>query len=1393
MSVLEKRGILSLLTCSAAITQLWAAPKPYLPESAPIKPYQSSVIPVKELKIELQNGLKLEPGKFVSERSLNGTWKCSGLDNSARPFAADVDFDKDFLKRDFNDSKWDDIDVPLDWYKKYPKIRQLDKGKSTCSKPFVKGWYRKQIDVSAAELKDRSVFLHFGVAPYEAVLFVNGKEAGKHHGDFTPWNIDITQFLKAGKNTVALRLFSDFGPRFSNVGRSEWTAAGTVESWGQMKAVRAYGSQWGLSNIKGGLWQNVSLRFEPQVYFSRLLINPKLKDSAIDVCYEINNPTNKLLEVDLAGVVVAATKNSHQVKTGETSADTKLKLDPGVNSGSLRIKLDHPELWSPANPFLYYTVLYLCENDKIISADVARFGFREFKVTGRNFYLNGERIYLFGENLPSVRHGGMGDENAEKDRIIKILQGFKSLGYNIIRNAHMPVPSIIPELADEIGVMILDEWAWCFTNQLDEKEFEKNNLAELKEWVYRDYNHPSVVMWCGANEVVFDNNPAVARQLDKQVELIKELDKSNRPVSSFSGSGSWTHYGKEKRKADLIDLHNYLGLASAPWTCWDERFKHLYDGTIESYGHEGKLDMPYIIWECVGFSWGMRADKSFKVNDIHKYAEYAKKTFSWAQPNGIGFSGVIGLDAAVDPKRGTNYGRELYGRRILEQIRYNNTEIQGFAPWFHGHNLKMATLWTQPVFCGMRNPGSIMLRNTFAGREYTQELFIVNSTNNNYKNVQFELQLVVDGDKKVDLLTCKADSVKAWERFSKQIKFTIPAECPIGWSQIRITAKDGEQEISRNYYNIFVQTPDILTKPIKSQGKIAVIDAASPESTAALMKVMQDLKLETVKIEIKDDLKGYKLIIIPPDAKISAMDMNPLHERVHQGATLLVLEQKLNGVTFLPSTMLVRAENTFVDLVIPAHPVFEGLTQDNFDTWNNPDHGFAINTMMTPFSINALAVRGPLLGERNIGNAISEGTLGKGRVFNSQLCAVELWGKDASASTYLRNLINYVATHNEPFRLTLPLEQGGRNTYIVNKKNTIMIDLKPYANRGFSDDKTNDGKGGWTDQGDNDFRTMPLGTQTLVGIPFDIINPNNNQERSCIILGGTQRPMFPKEIKGINVEQMLSRLFFLHTSAWGSKPGQEMAYYQINYKDGTYDRIKLINSLNIADWWSNNTLLGEAKLAVCTTNSQNRQICAFATVWENPYPDKKIASVDFVATGDAVPILIAMTGEKAHQDPLVIENGKGGSWKSIAWKGGEKPETSVVDSPGSPSGKAVKIIMPAKNGHGTPVVMKRFPVEKLKKNNYKSLSFRIRSEGSAILDIVLPIAKWKSNIQTSITLSAKHKQWTRMHFDIREDMGMKSAKKWKLNNLDGELFIYNGLSSGNRPACVIYIDDIRFE
>lgn len=69
----------------------------------------------------------------------------------------------------------------------------------------------------------------------------------------------------------------------------------------------------------------------------------------------------------------------------------------------------------------------------------------------------------------------------------------------------------------------------------------------------------------------------------------------------------------------------------------------MYNGSLRDYKIDGsRLPMPYIIWECVGFSWGGTTDRSFRPNDMKQYAKYAAKPTSWGEPNGIGYSGTIG-------------------------------------------------------------------------------------------------------------------------------------------------------------------------------------------------------------------------------------------------------------------------------------------------------------------------------------------------------------------------------------------------------------------------------------------------------------------------------------------------------------------------------------------------------------------------------------------------------------------------------------------------------------------------------------------------------------------------------------------------------------------------------
>ncbi len=1161
--------------------------------------YKPRVVPVDQLSVLLRNGTSIKIADFTRTESLEGLWKFSGLINSNEPF----DFDSmpvDFAKPGFDDSPWGQIKVPANWFDWSPQSRQQ-------ASPYVSGWYRRSLDVPASE-KGKSVILHFGVIGYQARLYVNGDFAGSHHGDFTPWNLDVTRFVRFGQpNSLAIHVLSDCGP---------------------IKPVtHVYGSQWSIDNYKGGIWQNAYMRYVPSVYVSRALVTPQLSKSSIRIDYVIVNATDSERKVDLVALVCPAVEKSRAQTTGETGSHLAT-LAPGENQGTIEVKLKNPKLWSLEDPYLYYAVLAISEGKRVVSSHSERFGFREFKAVGPNFFLNGKRIYLFGENLASVGYSGVvGDQAELKKQIAKTLLGFKERGYVIIRTPHMPILPLVLDVADEVGLMVFDEWGWAFSNTLDKDQFEKNNLQEVKEWVYRDYNHASAVMWSCGNEVYFGEHPLVYENLNKQVELVRKLDISGRPVSSFSGGAA--DYGREKLTTDVLDLHTYIGI-SEEWTRLEDKLKNVLKTDTATYGVGGKLQLPLIVWECVGYSWGGQSDSNFRPGDVDAYASYAARPTNWGQPNSIAWAGSLGLAAAVDPNRGTTYAMQTVGKRILEVIRYTDT-FQGFAPWFLNPGLDAATLWNQPTYCGLRHRdgNGATIRNVFAGRSYSQELFIVNSRNQNWSNLQLRLILVDKSGQQREIGREAIGKLAAWEKLDRYIQVAFPKDTKPGEYQLRMVLSKGSAEVSRNFYDVFVQDAGIVTASIKQTRKAAIL---KPEDSlgSVLPGILSGLGVKADTLTDLANLSDYELLLIPAASAKHSLLEQPANRQtvmkwVSDGGLLVSLEQDYPGAAWFGQTTA-NIPNTLTDLVLPQHPVFEGLTQKQFDVWDGSDYGQSIRHALAPFNKNAIAARPPTLGSAGVYNAISEGSYGKGRILLSQPCATPLWNKDSAATTYLRNLLDYVLS-GKPADTVRPWE-ASRDDEQLSVEQVTMIDLRQYVNMGFRDETAADQQGGWSDQGDNDFRAMPVGTLTSNGVPVSIIDPSANGGRSCIVLKGANRACFPESVTGIRVGAKLSRLYFLHATAWGNT-NQTIGRYRINYQDASSIEIPLVDGSNIGDWY-NPSQLPQAQPALVTRNAAGNNIGLWQYQWNNPNPELEIASIDFISKGDgAVPILVAVTGTKA--------------------------------------------------------------------------------------------------------------------------------------------------------------------
>lgn len=184
------------------------------------------------------------------------------------------------------------------------------------------------------------------------------------------------------------------------------------------------------------------------------------------------------------------------------------------------------------------------------------------------------------------------------------------------------------------------------------------------------------------------------------------------------------------------------------------------------------------------------------------------------------------------------------------------------------------------------------------------------------------------------------------------------------------------------------------------------------------------------------------------------------------------------------------------------------------------------------------------------------------------------------------------------------------------------VDLSGACNAGFSDETPGDGQGGWTDQGKNDMRNLPTGDVTFRGIPFHVLDPKQNEGKTCIVLKGKERESFP-ESAVLPVNRACETLYFLHCCAWGKK-GAPAAQYEIVYDDGVSVKVPLRAGYEMPDWWGCRDTQ-ECAVGWEGSNAQSDAIGLGLFPYVNTKPGVRIKEVRFSSLGAAVPILVAIT------------------------------------------------------------------------------------------------------------------------------------------------------------------------
>lgn len=422
------------------------------------------------------------------------------------------------------------------------------------------GWLRKKFAVPAA-WKGQRIQLHFEAVAGDAEIVVNGKHISNHFGIFLPFDIDVTEAIIPGKENellVGVRKASLFDKR-SDYGRRTYQAG---SFWGQHIA---------------GIWQDVYLVALPPVHVTDVYVNPKVAANTLDAELTIVNEGNTEANITLSGKVfpwVPATaslsgKPALEIKhvTIKVPAHGQAKT---ILSANVQGQLKY---WSPQSPQLYGLVIQTASNGKIIDNKYTRFGWRQVTLQDDKVLLNGTAITMRGDSWHFL-----GIPQMTRRYAAAWYKAMRDAKLNAVRLHAQPYPSFYLDVADEMGILVLDEtavWASDGGPKLNDPAYWQDSRTHLSELILRDRNHPSVFGWSVSNEVmpivrgVMHNPPGMKDTLVKYysvwADICRQLDPSRQWISADGeddGEGHLpvyiVHYGG-------FDAMNRAKKSGKPW------------------------------------------------------------------------------------------------------------------------------------------------------------------------------------------------------------------------------------------------------------------------------------------------------------------------------------------------------------------------------------------------------------------------------------------------------------------------------------------------------------------------------------------------------------------------------------------------------------------------------------------------------------------------------------------------------------------------------------------------------------------------------------------------------------------------------------------------------------
>ena len=578
-------------------------------------------------------------------------------------------------KNDFDDSGWRSLDLPHDFQIEMPWNEKANRSRGF--KDMATGWYRKTFSADAA-WRGRRVVLDFEGIMLHGDAYLNGQKIGGTDYGYLGFEADVTRLLRYDRpNVLAVHC-----------------------STGESKNSRWY--------TGGGLFRDIHLILKDSVSIARhgiCIRTPKVSDAeaTVQVQVEVEGIKNKKYDLTIETRIYAP--DGQQV--GETHvAAPKDNKQPTVEVALPVVTIANPQLWWCEQPNLYTAEVSLLMGNEIVDRLTERFGIRTVEFSKEfGFRLNGKKIFLQG--IANHHDLGAVGAAAHEAAISRMMDKIKAFGFNHIRTSHNPYSEAFLRMADEKGLLIVDELYDKWSNTLawaGRKPWTTIWWENLMEWVKRDRNHPSVIMWSLGNELQFQEERCGFPTRDWGITtydimntMVKRLDPTRKTTVAMypARAGGIVKHSAEYRLEENIvppELAQHTEVASFNY-CWEDYQKYLKKAPhmilYQSEATTNELSAPF---------FGMDRDRMV----------------------GLAYWGAIEYwgESNIWPKKGWDYSFFRHSLEPNSQAYLIKSIFKPEEPMVHiGIAGKVDTLWWNDIVVGQTRVSSHWNRE--AGKRYT--------------------------------------------------------------------------------------------------------------------------------------------------------------------------------------------------------------------------------------------------------------------------------------------------------------------------------------------------------------------------------------------------------------------------------------------------------------------------------------------------------------------------------------------------------------------------------------------------------------------------------------------------------------------------------------------------